>query len=137
LGAVVNPNFKPLELQLLKMEKKIAAGAQFFQTQAVYDLKLFETFIRQTEGFGVPIQYGLVIIKSPQMGQYMNEHVSGITVPQGIIDEMAGVPAEAYKDKALEISVRLIREIRPMVQGLHLMPLGWSDLIPRLVAQLK
>lgn len=133
LGAVVNPNFQPLDLQLLKMEKKIAAGAQFFQTQAVYDPKLFETFIRKTEGFGVPIQYGVVIIKSPKMARYMNEHVSGITVPQALIDEMASVPEGQYRDKAREITARLVKEIKPMVQGIHFMPLGWSELVPTIL----
>ncbi|MDD5640635.1 MAG: methylenetetrahydrofolate reductase [Syntrophales bacterium] len=133
LGAVVNPNFQPLDLQLLKMEKKIEAGAEFFQTQAVYDLKLFETFIRKTEGFGVPIQYGVVIIKSPKMAKYMNEHISGITVPQALIKEMAGVPETQYKDKAREITARLVKEISPMVQGLHFMPLGWPDLVPAIL----
>ena len=57
--------------------KKIEAGAQFFQTQAVYDPKLFETFIRKTEGFGVPIQYGIVVIKSGGMATYMNRNVYG------------------------------------------------------------
>ncbi|MFZ5448039.1 MAG: methylenetetrahydrofolate reductase [Thermodesulfobacteriota bacterium] len=136
LGAVVNPNFQPLDLQLLKMEKKIDEGAQFFQTQAVYDPKLFETFIRKTEGFGVPIQYGIVIIKSPKMAQYMNDHVSGITVPQSMIDEMASVPPEKYRDKAREITTRLVKEIRPMVQGIHFMPLGWSDLVPAIIKEM-
>jgi len=134
LGAVVNPNFQPLDLQLLKMEKKIAAGAEFFQTQTVYDPKLFETFVRKVEGFGVPIQFGLVFLKSPKMGKFMNEHVSGITVPQALIDEMAGVPPEGYKGKSVEISTRLLKEIAPMVQGIHFMPLGWSDLVPQLAA---
>lgn len=137
LGAVVNPNFQPLDLQLLKMEKKIAAGAEFFQTQAVYDPKLFEAFVRKAEGFGVPIQFGLVLLKSPKMGKFMNEHVSGIKVPQALIDEMASVPPEGYKDKSMEIATRLLKEIAPMVQGIHFMPLGWSDLVPQLAATAK
>lgn len=68
LGAVVNPNFEPLDLQLLKMEKKIEAGAQFFQTQAVYDPAVFERMVKKTEGFGAPVQYGIVVIKSPRWG---------------------------------------------------------------------
>lgn len=137
LGAVVNPNFEPLDLQLLKMEKKIAAGAEFFQTQTVYDPKLFEAFVRKVEGFGVPIQFGLVLLKSPKMGQFMNEHVSGIKVPQALIDEMAGVPEAGYKDKSVEIAARLLKEIAPMVQGIHFMPLGWSDLVPQLADTAK
>lgn len=137
LGAVVNPNFQPLDLQLLKMEKKIAAGAEFFQTQPVYDPKLFEAFVRKVEGFGVPIQFGLVLLKSPKMGKFMNEHISGIKVPQALIDEMASVPEAGYKTKSVEIASRLLKEIAPMVQGIHFMPLGWSDLVPQLASTAK
>jgi 5,10-methylenetetrahydrofolate reductase len=137
LGAVVNPNFKPLDLQLMKMEKKIEAGAEFFQTQAVYDPNRFETFVRKTEGFGVPIQYGIVIVKSPQMGKFMNANVSGITVPDWIIDEIGGVSKQDRRDKAVEITTRLISEIAPMVQGVHFMPLGWSDVVMRVIENIK
>jgi 5,10-methylenetetrahydrofolate reductase len=137
LGAVVNPNFQPLDLQLLKMEKKMAQGAQFFQTQTVYDPKVFETFIRKAEGFGAPIQYGLVVLKSPRMARYMNEHVAGVSVPLALIDEMAAVPRERYRDQAREITARLVREIAPMAQGIHFMPLGWTDLIPQVMEKLK
>jgi len=137
LGAVVNPNFDPLDLQLMKMEKKIEAGAEFFQTQAVYDPKRFETFVRKTEGFGVPIQYGIVIVKSPQMGKFMNANVSGITVPDWIIDEMGSVAKADRRQKAAEITTRLVKEIAPMVQGVHFMPLGWSDVVVEVVAAIK
>ena len=133
LGAVVNPNFEPLDLQVMKMAKKIEAGAEFFQTQAVYDPKIWEKFIRKTEGFGVPIMYGHVVVKSPQAARFMNKHVSGITVPDWIEKEMDSVPKAEYKEKAYEISLKLIKEIGPMAQGVHFMPLGWSDLIPRLI----
>jgi 5,10-methylenetetrahydrofolate reductase len=137
LGAVVNPNFDPLDLQLLKMEKKIEAGAEFFQTQAVYDPRLFETFVQKTEGFGVPIQYGIVIVKSPQMGKFMNENVSGIRVPDWIIAEMSGVAIADRREKAVEITLRLVKEIGPMVQGVHFMPLGWSDVVVEVIDSLK
>ncbi len=81
-GAVVNPNFEPLDLQLMKMKKKVDAGAEFFQTQAVYDRRIFETFMNKASKLNVPIQVGLVVLKSPQMGKFMNANVSGIEVPQ-------------------------------------------------------
>jgi 5,10-methylenetetrahydrofolate reductase len=137
LGAVVNPGFEPLDLQLLKMEKKIEQGAEFFQTQAVYDPKLFETFARRVEGFKVPVQYGLVVIKSPKMARYMNKHVSGITVPEALIKEMEAVPPGEYKAKAREITLRLAKEMGPMVQGVHFMPLGWSEVVPPAVTELR
>jgi methylenetetrahydrofolate reductase (NADPH) len=137
LGAVVNPNFQPLDLQLLKMEKKIAAGARFFQTQPVFDPKIMETFVRRTEGFGVPIQCGLLFVKSPKMARHVNEFISGITVPLSIIDALAAVPPELYKSKSRGIAARLLQDIAPMVQGIHFMPLGWSDLIPQLADKIK
>jgi 5,10-methylenetetrahydrofolate reductase len=137
LGAVVNPGFEPLDLQLLKMEKKIEQGAQFFQTQAVYDPIIFETFIKKAEQFKVPIMYGLLVVKSPKMAQFINENVSGITVPKWLIRELESVPPEGRKEKALEISLRLAKEMAPMVQGIHFMPLGWSDLIPPIVKELR
>ncbi|MBW2219569.1 MAG: methylenetetrahydrofolate reductase [Deltaproteobacteria bacterium] len=137
LGAVVNPNFEPLDLQIMKMEKKIEAGAVFFQTQSVYEPKLFETFVRKTEALGVPIQYGHVIIKSPQMANYMNKNVSGITVPQELINEIGSVQKEKRKEKAIEITTRLVNEIAPMVQGVHFMPLGWSDILPQIIKNIK
>jgi methylenetetrahydrofolate reductase (NADPH) len=137
LGAVVNPNFQPLDLQLLKMEKKIAAGARFFQTQPVFDPGVMETFVRRAEGFRVPIQYGLLFIKSPKMARFVNEFIAGISVPLSVIDAMAAVPPELYKSKSRGIAARLLQEIAPMVQGIHFMPLGWSDLIPQLVDKVK
>jgi methylenetetrahydrofolate reductase (NADPH) len=133
LGAVVNPNFEPLDLQLIKMEKKIGAGAEFFQTQAVYDAKLFEQFIRKTEGFGVPIQIGVVLIKSPKMADYMNKHVAGVTVPNNWLKELAKTPKGAAKQKCVEMTSTLLKEIGPMCQGIHFMPMGWSDLVPQIL----
>lgn len=137
LGAVVNPNFDPLDLQLIKMEKKIKAGAEFFQTQAVYDMAVFESFIEKTRDFGVPVQYGIVLIKSPEMANYMNRHVSGIKIPDSLIREIGSVPPERRKEKTVEMTVQLIGRIAPMVQGIHFMPIGWSDIIPDILAGIE
>ena len=137
LGAVVNPNFDPLELQVMKMEKKIQAGARFFQTQAVYDPSIFETFTEKIRNLDVPVQYGIVIVKSPQMGKYMNENVSGVTVPEWIIEEMGSVDKADRKKKAAEITLRLAKQIAPMAQGIHFMPLGWSDVVVQVIEELK
>ena len=135
IGAVVNPNFEPLDLQLIKMEKKAAAGAEFFQTQAVYDVAVFEKFMEKAHGFGVSVQYGIVIIKSPEMAKYMNEHMAGVRVPDSIIEELGSAPKDGRKEKAIEITARLVGEIAPMVQGVHFMPLGWSDVVPQIIAR--
>jgi methylenetetrahydrofolate reductase (NADPH) len=132
-GAVVNPNFEPLDLQLLKMKKKVDAGAEFFQTQAVYDRKVLETFMNRASKLNVPIQVGLVVLKSPQMGKFMNANVSGIEVPQSWIDEIGSVEKEDRKRKAADMIGRFLSEIKDMVQGVHLMPLGWADIVPAIL----
>ena len=134
-GAVVTPAAEPVEPQVLKMKKKIEAGAQFFQTQAVYDAEAFERFMGQVQGFEVPVMAGIVILKSAAMARFMNESVAGITVPEDIILEMEGTAKEDRKKKAVEISARLIRQIKPFCQGVHIMPLGWDELIPQVVEE--
>ncbi len=133
LGAVVNPNFEPLDLQLIKMAKKIDAGAQFFQTQTVYDPALFERFIRKTEGLGVPIQLGVVLVKSAKMAQFMNRNVSGITVPDAWVKRLQEAPKGGANELCVEMTSALLKEVAPMFQGVHFMPLGWSDIVPRII----
>lgn len=130
LGAVVSPGYEPLELQLIKMEKKIEAGAQFFQTQAVYDVSVFERFMERASKFGVPIMLGIVLLKSPAMARYMNENVAGVTVPEELIKELASVSKEDRPKKSIEIAGRLIRQMKHLCQGVHIMPLGWDKCVP-------
>ncbi|MCD4744524.1 MAG: methylenetetrahydrofolate reductase [Desulfobacteraceae bacterium] len=138
-GAVVNPNSDPIELQVMKMKKKIDAGAQFFQTQAVYDVKIFENFMKKAEKFNIPIQVGIVILKSPQMGKFMNKNVSGIHVPEKWIDEIGSVAKEDRRKKSAEMAGKFVKKVKSMVQGVHIMPLGWTDIVPDILehAQIK
>ena len=133
LGAVVTPVAEPIEPQIIKMKKKIEAGARFFQTQAIYEPDRFEHFINQVQGFKVPIIAGLVILKSASMAKFMNENVAGISVPESIIQEMEETRKEDRKKKAVEITARIIRQVKPFCQGVHIMPLGWDELIPEIV----
>jgi methylenetetrahydrofolate reductase (NADPH) len=135
LGAVVTPGAEPVEPQIIKMKKKIEAGARFFQTQAVYEANKFERFINQVQGFNVPVIAGVVILKSAAMAKFMNENVAGITVPESIITEMAETTKEDRKKKAVEIAARIIRQVRPFCQGVHIMPLGWDELIPEVIRE--
>jgi len=137
IGGVVTPEFQPLELQLMKMQKKIDAGADFFQTQAVYDTGLFEKFRNQVDKLQLqrPIQLGIVLIKSARMAKFMNKNVAGIHVPDEWIKEMDSVGAKDRKKKCVEMTARLLRQLKPMVQGVHIMPLGWTDLVPKILQQ--
>lgn len=131
LGAVVNPGADPLEPQIIKMEKKIEAGAQFFQTQAVYDVKVFENFLNKTRHLKTKVLAGIVLLKSAGMAKFMNKNVAGIFVPDNLIKEM-----EDAKDKtaqSVDIGSRLIKELKPICQGIHIMPIGWNRFVPRLL----
>jgi 5,10-methylenetetrahydrofolate reductase len=136
-GCVVTPCTDLMELQLLKLEKKIEAGAQFVQTQAVYEPKVMESFMNEVRKRGIkaPILAGIVVLKSAAMAKFMNENVAGVTVPEPLVAEMAATPKEARKKKATEVSARLIKEIAPMCQGIHLMTLGWTDIVGSILDQ--
>ncbi len=128
VGAVVNPGADPLEPQIVKMEQKIEAGAEFFQTQAIYDVRIFENFLNKTKHLKTTILAGIVLLKSAGMAKFMNKNVAGISVPENLIKEM-----EETKDKAaksVEIAARLIKELKPMCRGVHIMPIGWDKKVP-------
>jgi 5,10-methylenetetrahydrofolate reductase len=131
-GAVVTPCADPLEPQIIKMEKKIFAGAEFFQTQAVYDIGLFEKFIKEVSHLNIPILVGIVLLKSAGMAKFMNENVAGVFVPDELIKEMS-VPKEDRRKKSVEIAARLIKQMKDMCQGIHLMPLGWDKEVPLVI----
>jgi len=128
LGAVVTPGANPLGPQIMKMEKKVKAGAQFFQTQAVYDPKRFEDFMNQVKHLSVPVMVGIVLLKSAGMARFMNKNVAGVHVPESLIDEMD--EAEDRVQKSIEIAARLIREMKDLCQGVHIMPIGWEKRVP-------
>ena len=117
------------------MKKKVEAGAQFFQTQAVYDADNFGEFVDKVNNLQVPIIAGIVILKSAKMAKFMNENIAGITIPDSLIDEMDQTEKPDLKNKAVEIAGRLIRQVKPFCQGVHLMTLGWENLIPEIVAE--
>ena len=130
MGAVVNPGADPIEPQIIKMEKKIKAGAEFFQTQAVYDIRVFENFLSRIKHLKTTILAGIVLLKSAGMAKYMNQNVAGVSVPENLIDEMSSISKEDRSKKSIEIAARLIRELKPMCQGIHIMPIGWDKKVP-------
>ncbi|MBU0533448.1 MAG: methylenetetrahydrofolate reductase [Candidatus Omnitrophica bacterium] len=130
LGAVVNPGADPLEPQIIKMEKKIEAGAKFFQTQAIYDLKSFENFMNIVGKFNVPVLGGIVLLKSAGMAKFMNEKVAGINVPDKYITMMAEANKEDRPKVSIQIAAELIKGMKGLCQGIHIMPLGWEKHVP-------
>ena len=131
VGAVVNPGADPLEPEIIKMEKKIEAGASFFQTQAVYDIGLFKRFLEASKHLKATIIAGTVLLKSAGMARYMNKNVAGVFVPEDIIKEMES--ASDKSAKSIEIAARLIKELKPLCRGIHIMPIGWDKKVPQVL----
>lgn len=133
-GAVVSPCSESVDAQLSKMERKVMAGAEYFQTQAVFEPEKFMEFMEKAKQFGKPVQLGVIIPKSAGMAKFMNNNVAGIHVPQDMIDELA---ADKEKAKAgitgVEIAARIIKACKPYCQGVHIMALGWEDKVPELL----
>ncbi len=133
-GAVVSPCSDSVDAQLAKMERKVMAGAEYFQTQAVFDSEKFISFMEKAKEFGKPVQLGVIIPKSAGMAKFMNKNVAGVHVPDDMIAELA---ADKEKAKAgitgVEIAARIIRECRPYCQGVHIMALGWEAKVPEIL----
>ena len=133
-GAVVNPGAdteEALELQLLKMEKKVAAGAKFFQTQALYDAATLERFMKRAARLKVPVLAGIIPLKSAGMARFMNQNIAGISVPQELIERMAN--AENRAETGVAIAAELINRFKGLCQGVHIMAIGWEKKVPAIM----
>jgi methylenetetrahydrofolate reductase (NADPH) len=131
-GAIVTPEANPIEPQLIKFEKKVEAGAEFFQTQAIYDLDKFAKFMEYARQFPVKILAGIILLVSARMAKYMNENVPGVFVPQNLIDELASAPKGEALNKGIEIAGRMIATIKKesMCDGVHVMAIGREEVVP-------
>jgi len=135
-GAIVTPEANPIEPQLLKFEKKVEAGAEFFQTQAIYDLDNFAKFMKYARQFPVKILAGIVLLTSARMAKYMTDNVPGIFVPQNLIDELAAAPKGEAVKKGIEIAGRMIAALKKdsICDGVHVMAIGREELVPDILA---
>ncbi len=125
IGAVVSPEAEPWEPEEIKFEKKIQAGARFFQTQAIFDMERFKRFFERAERLGVRILGGILLLKSARMADYLNRNVPGVKVPQGLIDELRSTDDELKK--GVEIATRQLRELRGFCHGAHIMAIGQEE----------
>jgi methylenetetrahydrofolate reductase (NADPH) len=120
-GAIVTPEAQPIEPQLMKFEKKIEAGAEFFQTQGIYDLDNFTKFMDYARQFKVKILAGILLLASARMARYFTENLPGVFVPQSLIDEMAGRMIAALKKDSI-------------CDGVHIMAIGREEVVPDILA---
>ncbi len=131
-GAIVTPEAVPLEPQLAKFEKKIEAGAEFIQTQAIYDMENFAKFMGYASQFKVPVLAGIILLVSARMAKFMNENVPGVFVPQHLIDELAAAPKGEALSTGIKIAGRMIKQIKEenLCQGVHIMAIGREEKVP-------
>jgi methylenetetrahydrofolate reductase (NADPH) len=135
LGASVHPEADFIEPQLIKFEKKVAAGALFFQTQGIFDLSSLRRFMQYASQFNVKILAGIIVLASGRMARYMNDNVPGIVVSQAIIDELASTEKGKGLQKGIEIAARLVKTIKEerICHGVHIMAVGNEGVVPEIL----
>ncbi len=126
-GAVVNVAVPDLGKEIGRMEGKIEAGAEFFQTNAVYEPAGFEAFMKRVSGLKVPVLAGIIMLKSARQARYMTERIPGVVVPDPLIDELER--AESRVAASVAMAGRIVRDVAPMCQGVHIMAIGWEHRI--------
>jgi len=127
-GAVVTPDANPIRPQLAKFDKKVRAGAQYFQTQAVYDADSFLRFMEHARSRGAKVMAGIVVLRSARMARFMNKNIPGIAVPPRLISELES--SSDPERTGIEIAARFIRETRESCDGVHIMAVGAEHLVP-------
>ena len=139
IGAAANPYADPFEFRVVRLAKKVKAGADFIQTQAVYDVAKFARWMEMvTERVldkEVHILAGLIPIRSVGMARYMRDYVSGVSVPDEIITRME--QAKNAKEEGVRIILEIIEQLKeiPGIHGIHIMAVGWEDIVPAVIEQ--
>jgi len=137
IGAVENPFADPFEFRVVRLAKKVKAGADFIQTQAVYDVAKFASWMEMIADRGldkqVHILAGVIPIRSAGMARYMRDYVSGVSVPDEIVTRME--EAENAREEGVRIVLEIIEQLKeiPGVHGIHIMAVGWEDIVPEIV----
>jgi methylenetetrahydrofolate reductase (NADPH) len=141
VGAAANPFADPFEIRTPRLAKKIAAGAEFIQTQCIYNLDKFELWMKQIRDRGlherVYILAGLTPFKSAGMAKYMKNRVPGMDVPDEIVKRMSGVPKEKQPEEGIKICVESIHRLKAVegVKGFHIMAIEWEEKVPEIVEE--
>ena len=139
IGAAANPFADPFEFRVTRLAKKASAGADFIQTQGIFDMPKFVEWMKMVTGRGLHekthILAGLIPIKSVGMARYMRNNVSGLSVPQEIVDRMAD--AKEPKEEGVKICLETIEQLKEVegVHGVHIMAVAWEDVVPRIAEE--
>ncbi len=139
IGAAENPFADPFEIRVLRLAKKVAAGAQFIQTQCIYNMTKFKQWMQGVRDMGlherVAVLAGLTPMKNVGMAKYMKNRVPGIDVPEEIIKRLAGVPKEKQAEEGIQICLEQIQELKQVegIRGFHIMAIEWEEKVPEIV----
>jgi methylenetetrahydrofolate reductase (NADPH) len=140
IGAAANPFADPFFYRVHRLAKKVLAGAEFIQTQCIYNLDRFSQWMDQVRDRGLDQQVyilgGITPLKSARMAEYMDSRVAGMDIPAELIRRLKGVPAKEQRREGLNIAVETIEALKEMkgVQGVHIMAIEWEEAVPELVA---
>jgi methylenetetrahydrofolate reductase (NADPH) len=136
IGATANPGASDLTKELEALRAKIDAGARFLQTQAVFDVAVVERYLEAAKLGDIALLAGIIPLKSAKMAAWLNANVPGIRVPDELLEEM-GAAADAGREEqvGLDIAVRLVRGLRAVAGGVHVMALGWEAHIPHILRE--
>ncbi|MCX5798112.1 MAG: methylenetetrahydrofolate reductase [Proteobacteria bacterium] len=139
IGAAANPFADPFAYRVVRLGKKVSAGAEFIQTQCIYNLARFKAWMKQVRDRGIDekvyILGGITPLKSARMAEYMSKQVAGMDVPEEIINRMKTVPADKQRQEGLKIAIETIEALRQVkgVHGVHIMAIEWEEAVPQLV----
>ncbi|MBT8374262.1 MAG: methylenetetrahydrofolate reductase [Deltaproteobacteria bacterium] len=139
VGAAANPFADPFEIRVPRLAKKVAAGAEFIQTQCIYNLDKFEEWMKLVVDRGldekISILAGMTPMKSAGMAKYMKNRVPGMDVPDEIVKRLADTPKEKQAEEGINICVEAIQRIKEMkgVKGFHVMAIEWEEKVPEIV----
>ncbi len=137
IGAVENPYADPFVYRVLRLAKKVKAGADFIQTQAVYDVAKFARWMKMVTDRGldkqVHILAGVIPIKSASMARYMRDHVPGVSIPDELVTRMQ--KAKDAGEEGFRIALEIVEQLKkiPGVHGIHIMAVGWEEIVPEIV----
>jgi len=139
IGCAENPFADPFEIRALRLAKKAAAGAQFVQTQCVFNVKKFEKWMEMVRDLGIHekmyILAGITPLKSIGMARYMKTSVPGMDVPEELIKRLNGIPKDNVADEGIKICLEIIEQVRSIkgVAGIHIMAIEWEHRVPEIV----
>ena len=139
IGAAANPFADPFEYRVIRLAKKIDAGADFIQTQCIYNMDRFKEWMKMAREEGltekVHILGGVTPLKSAGMAKFMNNKVAGMDIPESLIKQMEGVPKEKAIEEGIKICLETITELREMegIHGVHIMAIEWEEIVCQIV----